>query len=242
MAKSKNKKIMPKRKRQKSPKGAQILREQRIEAQKRENQFIEEVANMSLERFNKLNKKESVEIAQKLADISNRKLQELRKTKFGTESHAYSSFTKNRGRDATKFVITEEMDLARLKSEIKTLSQWVQNKTATAEGWEKFLNEFFERLGATKDWKEGKINEEQYFDFFKVYNRIRDIRKELTQKMSISDVQKLVYQAQDIGGTIDDQVHRVINWMEEIEKNTKSIEEIMWENDENEFYGWGDIN
>lgn len=242
MAKSKKKKITPKRKRQKTPKGAQILREQRIEAQKRENQFIEEVANMPLERFNKLNKKESMEIAQKLADIANKKLQELRKTKFGTESHAYSSFTKHRGRDATKFVITEEMDLARLKSEIKTLSQWVQNKTATAEGWGKFLNDFFERLGAKKEWREGNIDEEKYFNFFKVFNRVRDIKKELTQKMSVSDVQKLVYRAQELGGTIDEQVDRVINWLEDIEKNAKSVEDILWENEDNSFYGWGDIN
>lgn len=159
---------------------------------------ISDIMNMDWEQLNSLSESDFRKLTGRLVSASNKRVRRLSKTSRGTSSFAYQ-FTEERGR----MFSTRGKNLNQLRNEFKASKQFLQMKTSTVKGWNKYRKEMEQRTGYATENESMNWSERTWSKYWKVYRRFEEthggtmkkgdsdrIQKMLTEIMQSSDKRK----------------------------------------------------
>lgn len=130
---------------------------------------ITDIMNMSWDELNSMNATDLKQVTSRLVSASNKRIKRLTETKRGKSSFAYQS-VEERGR---KFSV-RGMDTNQLKSEFASAKHFLEMKTSTLKGWNKYRTEMETRVGYATEGESQNWSERTWSKYWKVYRRFEE--------------------------------------------------------------------
>lgn len=130
---------------------------------------IEQIKQLTWEELNSLSRKELAQVTSRLVSASNKRIKRLEKTKRGTSSFAYQT-VEQRGR---KFSVRGK-NVNQLKSEFKNARNFLNMKTSTVKGWNKYRKEMETRTGQITSGESYEWSDRTWKKYWKVYRRFEE--------------------------------------------------------------------
>lgn len=124
----------------------------------------QDILNIDLATFNKLNTQQMSEMVQRLSSTANKRLKALRN--MGSDSPALRAVNRSRRGNFT----TRGKNLNELRAEFVRAKNFLENKTSTVSGWKKVRNEIIESLQ-----EEGiNITISNFDNLWKAFNKLAE--------------------------------------------------------------------
>lgn len=174
---------------------------------------VQDILNMDIETFNKLNKTDLQKVVGRLVSAGNKRLRAFERK--GESSPATRHVTKSGGKFSTK-----GKDLNALRAEYTRAKNFMQSKTGTLRGWKQVKKETIRGLK-----KQGvNMNESQFDDVWKAYEELKELSPEVANRglkySVLKDVADMVTDtnksADEIAVTMHDNLSRIYEEREEL--------------------------
>ena len=132
---------------------------------------VQDILNMDIETFNKLNKTDLQKVVGRLVSAGNKRLRAFERK--GESSPATRHVAKSGGKFSTK-----GKDLNALRAEYIRAKNFMQSKTGTLRGWKQVKKETIKGLK-----KQGvNMNESQFDDVWKAYEELKELSPEVANR------------------------------------------------------------
>ena len=149
---------------------------------------VKSMVNIDIEKFNKLKADELRSMVKKMSIISERRIKTLERNELYTPSY-YSFMNGNVDLTAKngKFEFTETkktsrsietMTLQELRSEYRRQKNFLKSQTSTVKGYKEYRRDVIAKMK-----EEGvKVTQKQYSEFFKAYERLRELDSSIAER------------------------------------------------------------
>ena len=132
---------------------------------------VQDILNMDIETFNKLNKSDLRKVVGRLVSAGNKRLRSFERA--GESAPATRHVAKSGGAFSTK-----GKDLNALRSEYTRAKNFMQAKTGTRKGWKQVRNETIQGLK-----KQGvEMSENQFEDVWQAYEDLKELSPEVANR------------------------------------------------------------
>lgn len=132
---------------------------------------VQDILNMDIETFNKLNKTDLQKVVGRLVSAGNKRLRSFERA--GESSPATQHVQKSGGKFSTK-----GKDLNALRAEYTRAKNFMQSKTGTRKGWKQVKKETIQGLK-----KQGvNMTESQFDDVWKAYEELKELSPEVANR------------------------------------------------------------
>lgn len=134
---------------------------------------ITDIMNMSWDELNniaKTNPKDFRTLTSRLVSASNKRIRRLEKTKRGIHAPAYAS-VRARG---SKFSVRGK-NVNQLKNEFATAKHFLQMKTSTAKGWNRYRTMMEIRTGQFTDGESLNWSDHTWSKYWEIYRKFQEI-------------------------------------------------------------------
>lgn len=132
---------------------------------------VQDILNMDIETFNKLNKTDLQKVVGRLVSAGNKRLRSFERA--GESSPATRHVQKSGGKFSTK-----GKDLNALRAEYTRAKNFMQSKTGTRKGWKQVKKETIQGLK-----KQGvNMTESQFDDVWKAYEELKELSPEVANR------------------------------------------------------------
>lgn len=132
---------------------------------------VQDILNMDIETFNKLNKTDLQKVVGRLVSAGNKRLRSFERA--GESSPATRHVQKSGGKFSTK-----GKDLNALRAEYTRAKNFMQSKTGTRKGWKQVKKETIQGLK-----KQGvNMTESQFDDVWKAYEELKELSPEIANR------------------------------------------------------------
>lgn len=132
---------------------------------------IQDILNMDIETFNKLNKADLQKVVGRLVSAGNKRLRSFERA--GESSPATRHVQKSGGKFSTK-----GKDLNALRAEYTRAKNFMQSKTGTRKGWKQVKKETIQGLK-----KQGvNMTESQFDDVWRAYEELKELSPEVANR------------------------------------------------------------
>ena len=154
----------------------------------RKRMSVKSMVNIDIEQFNKLKTDDLRDMIKKMSIVSERRIKTLERNELYTPSY-YSFMNGNVDLTAKdgKFEFTEikrpstsidTMTIQELRSEFRRQKNFLKAETSTVKGYKQYRRNVIERMK-----EEGvKVTQKQYGDFFRAYERLRELDSSIAER------------------------------------------------------------
>lgn len=194
---------------------------------------IQNIMDLSWEDINALSDVDLKKITSRLVSASNKRIKRLSKAVRGKSSFAYQS-VEERGR---KFSVRGK-DVNQVRQEFKNAKNFLQMKTSTVTGWNKYRKEMEERTGYATNGESLNWKDATWKKYWKVYRRFEEshggtfkkgdsdrIQKMLTEIMDSNDKRK---SADSFQRMIEDEYDKMYESNDYEDEETEDIFDMDW--------------
>lgn len=155
---------------------------------------VQDILNMDIETFNKLNKSDLRKVVGRLVSAGNKRLRSFERA--GESSPATRHVVKSGGAFSTK-----GKDVNALRAEFARAKNFMQSKTGTRKGWKQVKKEVTEGLK-----KQGvKMSESQFNEVWKAYEELKELSPEVaTRGLKYSVLKDVANMVTDTNNSADE--------------------------------------
>lgn len=150
---------------------------------------LDTILNMDWEQLNSLSESEMKQITSRLVSASNKRIKRLEQTTMGTSSFAYQTI-ESRGR---KFSVRGK-NLNQVKQEFKLAKQFLQYKTSTITGWNKYRTKMEQRVSGETYGESQQWSIPTWKKFWKVYRRFEETNGGTFKKGDSDRIQQMLHE------------------------------------------------
>lgn len=130
---------------------------------------VEDILNMDWDSLNRLSNKEIKQLTSRLVSASNKRIRRLEQSATGESSFAYQT-VKERGR----LFSVKGKNTNQVKQEFKLAKQFLQYKTSTVTGWNKYRKKMEQRVSGATGGESQEWSGKTWNKFWKVYRRFEE--------------------------------------------------------------------
>lgn len=181
---------------------------------------IQDILNMDIETFNKLNTSDLRKVVGRLVSAGNKRLRSFEKA--GESSPATRYIEKSGGVFSTK-----GKDLNALRSEYVRAKNFLESKTGTRKGWENSKREVIK--GLKKNGVEMSVD--QFNDVWKAYEDLKELSPDVANKglkyAVLKDIADMVTDsnksAEEIANSIHENISKIYEEQAELENDSDGV-------------------
>lgn len=167
---------------------------------------LQSLTNLSERELSTISHKELSKLVSRLSQVANKRINRL--SKSDVFSSAYEGF---RRRGEGKFTTKNKTDFD-LKKEFIRVKDFLSKETSTVHGAQAVRREVVQKLRKEHNIK---ITNKQYNDFFKVYERLKEVDSSVSNKLMKYNVFEEISNVLD-GASVEDAVDKMRNRLTEI--------------------------
>lgn len=167
---------------------------------------LKSLTDLSERDLSSLSHKELSKVVSRLSQVANKRINRL--SKSDVFSSAYEGF---RRRGEGKFTTKNKSDFD-LKKEFIRVKDFLSKETSTVHGAQAVRREVVQKLRKEHNIK---ITNKQYNDFFKVYERLKEVDSSVSNKLMKYNVFEEISNVLD-GASVEDAVNEMRNRLTEI--------------------------
>lgn len=167
---------------------------------------LESLTDLSERELSSLSHKDLSKVVSRLAQVANKRITRL--SKSDVFSSAYEGYVR---RGESKFTTKNKNDFD-LKKEFLRVKNFLEMETSTIHGSQAVRREVIQKLRKEHDIK---ITNKQYNDFFKVYERLKEVDSTVSNKLMKYNVFEEISNVLD-GASVEDAVNEMRNRLTEI--------------------------